>query len=166
VVAHRKPRWSNAPSAPAVSLGAGVVAIVSAVGLAVATSFTRPFTLPADVVTAIPLAGLPVAETVRIVRIRSARFPRAEGPVARSLAPWTTLVSWIVLSGVVIGFEVFNYLSLPRHAHPTLSSLCDELSSSHAGKAALFLAWLALGALLFGLGRRSIEPGDRDRVID
>jgi hypothetical protein len=151
VAAHRKPRWSNGPSAPAVWLGACVVAVA----LAVATSFTRPFTLPADVLTAIPLAGLLVAETVRMVRIRSARVPPAEGPVTRSLASWTTLVPWIVLSGAVIGFELFNYFSLPRHAHPTLSSLCDELSSSHAGKAALFLAWLALGALLFGLGRRS-----------
>jgi hypothetical protein len=155
VAAHRRPGRSNGPSAPAVSLGAFAAALGLAVGLAVATSFTRPFTLPADVLTAIPLAGLLLGETVRIVRNRGARIPATGDPPARSHAPWTMLVPWIVLSGAVIGFELFDYFSLPRHAHPTLSSLCDELSSSHAGKAALFLAWLALGALLFGLGKRS-----------
>ena len=45
---------------------------------------------------------------------------------------------------VVVSFELFAYFEQPRQAHPTLSSLSDDLTRWQVGKAALFLAWLAL----------------------
>ncbi len=47
----------------------------------------------------------------------------------------------------VVSFELLVFFEQPRQAHPTLSSLSDSLSDSHAGKAVLFLAWLSLGWL-------------------
>jgi len=56
---------------------------------------------------------------------------------------------------VVVSFELFAYFEKPRQAHPTLSSLSDDLTRWQVGKAALFLAWLALGWLF--LRRRPTE---------
>jgi hypothetical protein len=37
----------------------------------------------------------------------------------------------------------------PRHAHPTLSSIGDQIMGSHEGRAAMFFLWLAVGWSLF-----------------
>jgi hypothetical protein len=119
-------------------------------------SFTHPFTLGADVITAIPIAAVFFAESARLVRTRGATSP-SQVPTrgARRFIPW------IALSVAVIGFELFNYAEEPRRAHPTLSSLSDELTRWPAGRAALFLAWLALGAFL--LTRAPLSTRARDR---
>ena len=146
--APRKHAWSKGPLAGAALLGACVLAVLA--------SFTHPFTLGADVVTAIPLGAMVVAETARLITSRRSRAhaavrpgqvdsPVISSPVIRGVRGF---IPWIVLSGLVVGFELFNYFELPRHAHPTLSSLSDEVTRSPAGTAVLFVAWLALGALL------------------
>jgi len=132
------PSWSKRPL-----IGA---ALLAACGLAVIASFTHPFTLAANVITAIPLAVMLAAEATRLVRSHGSL---ATGTVRVAPANWArSFVPWIALSCAVIAFELFNYFELPRRAHPTLSSLSDELTHSHAGRAVLFLAWLALGAVL------------------
>jgi hypothetical protein len=118
-------------------------------------SFTHPFTLGADVVTAIPLGAMLGAEAVRLIRSHLSRAHAGvrpgpvdspvDTPVVRAVR---SFIPWIVLSGVVVGFELFNYFEQPRRAHPTLSSLSDEVTRSPAGTAVLFVAWLVLGALL------------------
>lgn len=159
--APRNHAWSERPLIGAALLGACVLAVFA--------SFTHPFTLGADVVTAIPLGAMVGAETVRLIRSRRSRAHAAvlpgqvdnsvDRPVIRSPAirAVRSFIPWIVLSGLVVGFELFNYFELPRHAHPTLSSLSDEVTRSPAGTAALFVAWLALGALLL----KSVAPAGR-----
>jgi hypothetical protein len=156
VGAPRNHAWSKRPLIGAALLGACVLAVLA--------SFTHPFTLGADVVTAIPLGAMVGAETVRLIRSHRLRAlagvrpgpvdNSVDSPVIRGVRGF---IPWIVLSGVVVGFELFNYFELPRHAHPTLSSLSDEVTRSPAGTAVLFVAWLALGALLL----KRAAPADR-----
>jgi len=123
-------------------------AIVCALGVCVAVSFTRPFTGGADLVTAIALVAMVV---LQLLVARSTRPRISRGIPHDSSVRSATLASfspWIVVSLLVVAFELFNYFSSPRTMHPTLSSLSDELSGSHLGKAALCFAWLALGAVL------------------
>jgi hypothetical protein len=134
-------------------------ALLGACALAVLASFTHPFTLGADVVTALPLGAMVAAESARLIGSRRSRVRAAARPGQVDISVDNTIgspairgirgfIPWIVLSALVVGFELFNYFELPRHAHPTLSSLSDEVTRSPAGTALLFVAWLALGALL------------------
>jgi hypothetical protein len=113
-------------------------------GLAVWVSFTKPFSSAADLVTAVPLAAMLVVQILLVLQPK--RRSGADLPPRRVVAFSKCLV-WITLSVFVVAFELYNYLSAPRSAHPTLSSLSDELSGHHLGKTLLFLAWLALGWL-------------------
>jgi hypothetical protein len=63
-------------------------------------------------------------------------------------------IPWLVVTIAVVSFELIVLFHLPRQAHPTLSSLSDELSQWRIGKAALFIAWLSLGWLF--LRRRPV----------
>ena len=94
-----------------------------------------------------------VAEATRLVRSHGSG---AAGRVSVKRAKWArSFVPWIALSSAVVAFELLSYFEEPRQAHPTLSSLSDELTHWPVGKAALYLAWLALGALLLrSAGRR------------
>ena len=49
---------------------------------------------------------------------------------------------------LTVGWELLAYFSTPRHDHPTLSVIADEIMSVHVGRALMFLLWLALGWLL------------------
>ncbi len=111
---------------------------------AVAASYTRPFTLGADAVTAVPLLGAAVVVALGAARAgaRGAGDPRTG--VAGGSGPWWRV--WLVLGAAVVAWELYCYVSGPRPAYPTLSSLLDKPSDAHrAGKAAAFGAWLSLG---------------------
>jgi len=118
-------------------------------------SFTHPFTLGADVVTAIPLGAMLGAEAVRLIRSHLSRAHAGvrpgpvdspvDNPGGQSCPKLHPLDSSF---GGGRGLELFNYFEQPRRAHPTLSSLSDEVTRSPAGTAVLFVAWLVLGALL------------------
>jgi hypothetical protein len=120
----------------------GVALLVGAIGYAGLASFTRAFTPAADVVVAIPLV---VAAAIFAIRLRTPRpghpddDPEVHGHFARRSLPWFALVV------VVVGWELFTYASIPRHDHPTLSSIIDIVDASHVGKAIAFLLWLILG---------------------
>jgi hypothetical protein len=134
-------------------------AIVCVLGLCTAVSFTRPFTDGADIVTALAIIAMVV---LQLLAARSTRAQISRGILGDSSireATFASFLPWIALSSLVVAFELFNYLSSPRTMHPTLSSLSDELSRSHLGKAALCLVWLALGALLL---RRPRVLSDRN----
>ncbi|MGO9343824.1 MAG: hypothetical protein ACLP6E_15100 [Acidimicrobiales bacterium] len=123
--------------------------VVGGCALAAVVSFTRPFTLSADVVTAIPLAAMLVAQIVFAVCARHA------GQIAtRPALLFRRFIPWLVVCIAVVAFELIEYTEQPRQAHPTLSSLSDELSQWRIGKAALFVAWLSLGWLF--LRRRPV----------
>ncbi|HEX3980348.1 MAG TPA: hypothetical protein VHW93_03950 [Acidimicrobiales bacterium] len=105
-------------------------------------SLTRPFTVPADVVTAIPLVVVLALALVTHLR-RTTSVPRAPSAI-RSRG---TSV-WLAVLGVTAAWELYCYVNQPRQVHPTLSVLIDLLDRTHVGKTAAFAAWLALGWFL------------------
>ena len=56
---------------------------------------------------------------------------------------------WIGLVSLLVAWELVAYFSSPRHDHPTLSTVADDIMSNHPGRAAMVALWLALGWLLF-----------------
>jgi hypothetical protein len=97
----------------------------------------RPFTLPEDVLVAIPaLLGLVVAT------MRTSDPVRTDSPSRGSAAIWLGLVV------VATGWELNALFSSPRSAHPTLSVIADDVMSVRPGRALVFVLWLALGWVL------------------
>jgi hypothetical protein len=120
---------------------------VAGLAYAVLASFTRPFTLAADVVTAVALA------VAVVVVVRTIRHDRHPGLVtARTGADrerWNRWgVSWLALLAAATAWELYCYAHLPRQQHPTFSVLIDTLDSTRPGKTLSFAAWLALGWFL------------------
>lgn len=111
------------------------------IGYSVLGGLTRPFTPTADAVTAVPLAVVAVAAAVQI-----RRRPLSSG--APSAQPIRRVVPWIVIVAAITGWELYCFGSNPRSAYPTLSSLLDQLDSTHLGRSAVFVLWLLLGTYL------------------
>jgi hypothetical protein len=95
----------------------------------------RPFTLPALVAT---LAGGLVAILVGGRLTAPAASP---GPVRGA---WV----WLALGSAVALWELQAFLQHPRSAHPTISSLTNNLMQNHVSRAGAMLAWLAVGVWL------------------
>lgn len=115
---------------------------------AVVASFTRPFTLGADVVTAVALAGAVMATAWSIHR-GGRPAPVAPASTGGGGPRWSRW--WPVWSVPILGltaWELYCVAELPRAQHPTLSTLIDSLDSSRVGKTAAFASWLALGWFL------------------
>jgi hypothetical protein len=123
------------------------VAVVVAVAYAVGASFTRPFTVAADVVTAVPLA-LAALVTIRVVGTGGGSSDRATAAGVEPIRRGRWWVAWMVPIAAVVAWELFCLVSLPRTEHPTLSSLIDTFDSSRPGKTVAFALWLALGWFL------------------
>ena len=123
-----------------------IILAVAAGCTAAVASFTHPFTMGADIVTAIPLV---IGFLVVVRRVISKRYspaaPQAEvSPAGREpLTRWALV--WLALLVTVAGWEAYSFLSAPRSQHPTLSTLIDLLDSTQAGRGFAFLLWLALG---------------------
>lgn len=91
------------------------------------------FTRPAEVTTFATVAAVLGYAAVR-------RRDRAPVRLARTgVAVWT---AWLA---AVTGWELWALFSVPRSSHPTISSLVDELISSHPARAAAVLLWLLVG---------------------
>jgi len=111
-----------------------VAAALLGAGYAAYASGTTAFTAHADVVVGVGF----IVSFVGLVYF----WPR-----------WTTVRRavpsrwwpWGALALAVVALEVVSYLSLPRAAHPTLSSLSDRAMQMRAVKAAFVFAWLWLG---------------------
>jgi hypothetical protein len=99
-----------------------------------------PFSAPIDTAVAIP-AGIAVA-------LAWGRNPTG-WPADKPPLTWRAAAPWLGWIGLLVVLETVNYFSSPRSDHPTLSSMADSLMGSHAGRAAVFAAWLALGWLFF-----------------
>jgi hypothetical protein len=95
----------------------------------------RPFTVPALVAT---LGGGFVAV---IVGRRLSPPVAAREPV--SGAGW-----WAALGAAAAVWELQAFLQHPRSAHPTVSSLTNDLLQSHLPRAGAMLVWLAAGVWL------------------
>jgi hypothetical protein len=118
-----------------------LVVALGAVALAAYCWFSaglRPFTLPISVAVAVP------AVVVAVLTWRSSR-PGVSEDVANQPAPWRRATPWIALLGALATLEIVEYFSTPRQDHPTLSSIADDLMSTHPARAAMFALWLLLG---------------------
>ncbi|HKY74515.1 MAG TPA: hypothetical protein VJS45_00120 [Acidimicrobiia bacterium] len=106
-----------------------------AVAYAWITTGLRPFTLPALVAT---LAG-------GVVVILAGG--RLSAPLA-SRVPVRGAWVWPALGGGVAVWELQAFLQHPRSAHPTISSLTNNLMHNHVSRAGVMLVWLAVGIWL------------------
>jgi hypothetical protein len=119
-----------------------LLAIIALVGYSWSATGLRPFTLPIDVAVGAPtliLLGLSWRRS-RLGRVRSDQ---------RHRPPRGSLVVWSALIGALAVWELAAYLASPRQDHPTLSSISDDITSSHPARAVVFALWLLLGLHLF-----------------
>jgi len=117
-------------------------AAVVAVALVYAwfASALRPFTHPQAVAVAIPIAITGIA----VLRRRTRRTSDAvETGTRRGIWVWRALL------GAFLAWELVSYRLSPRVDHPTISSIADAAMSTHPGRFAMFVAWLAIGYWLF-----------------
>ena len=108
---------------------------VLGVAYAWVTTGLRPFTLPASVATLV--GGLIV---ILVGGRRSA--PVASGAPIRGA--WV----WLALASAMAIWELQAFLQHPRSAHPTISSLTNDLLQNHVSRAGAMLVWLAAGVWL------------------
>ena len=108
----------------------------------------RPFTLFEEVLVAIP------AFLVLVVAMRTSGTRRTDSVDASSRG---SAAIWLGLVVVAAGWELNAYFSSPRSAHPTLSVIADSVMSVRAGRALVFVLWLALGWVLVR-GSRAAHP--------
>jgi hypothetical protein len=136
---------------PPVVIGRRGTAVIAVMGVAyaLAASFTRPFTGPADVVTSIPLvvALVVTLRWSRMARRSEVRHVDGVEAAAPPRQPWWWIVPTTPIVAVV-AWELYCFFSLPRVAHPTLSSLIDILDSTRGGKIVGVALWLGLGWFL------------------
>ena len=115
-----------------------------------AASGLRPFSRPMDAAVAAPIAlilGLWWRRRRREHDRLTAR-PSLRSPDA---AVWAGLLL------LLCAWELLAYSASPRHDHPTLSSMSDDLMSTHPGRAVTFALWFGVGWLLF-VRRRPARP--------
>jgi hypothetical protein len=115
-------------------------------GLSVGAEYTRPFTDGADVVVSVVLVAMVVVLSIHHRIGRS--FPLLERrPDREVFTPFSARrwLPWAFTAIVALGWELGSLFSLPRSAHPTISSMLDAVDGSHLGRGISFAAWLAVG---------------------
>jgi hypothetical protein len=122
--------------------------VIAAIGVyAWIAAALHPFTLGEEIMVSVPALVVLVGACLPIRRSATGeRMPSSRG----------SILVWLVLVALAIGWELGAYFSSPREQHPTLSVIADEVMSVHPGRALLFLAWLALGWVL--VTRRQAAP--------
>jgi hypothetical protein len=125
-------------------LGLGIAAVAVALAYSWVAGGLRPFTQPANISVALPVAAVLVLVCLRRPRRREAGTAR----IGRN-----AVIVWVALLIALVAWELVAYRSSPRDDHPTLSSIADSIMSTHPGRAAMFLGWLAAGAALAFLPR-------------
>lgn len=120
-----------------------------------ATTF-RPFTWPIEVATAVPGVVLFFAAARDRRRRISLRAWRSEWrevlrgayrslPVEGKVAWRAGTVVWSLLIAAVTSWELMARLHSPRSEYPTISSMADSLTQSHAIRFLVFVLWLLFG---------------------
>lgn len=100
----------------------------------------RPFTHPQAVAVSIPLV---------IAGIALLRRPARRAGDAAASGTRRGIWVWRGLLGAFLAWELVSFRLSPRVDHPTISSIADAAMSTHPGRFAMFVAWLAVGSWLF-----------------
>lgn len=129
-------------------LAKSVAFVVIAAAWAVVAATTHAFSTGAEVVTAFALAVYVVAFGLNLGPATSSLRAPAEDRLAHDAAASWALVVWAGLAAAVVAFEIFNFVELPRYAHPTLSSFLAYVAARSWSRGIAFFAWLALGRRL------------------
>ncbi len=101
----------------------------------------QPFSRGAFVALVVAV-GLLIA-VAELRRARGANSPRVvtrREPLFRS-----AVVVWTAVSVAAVAWELIALRSLPRVAHPTISSLVESAEQYHVARLALYAVWLWLG---------------------
>jgi hypothetical protein len=141
-------RWQNSRVRTIPSRTRPTLVVASVAAVAIYSWFVtdlRPFTLPIEIAVIVPALLVGVLAWVVVSR----RTPKNGERPSMNLPTWRAAGPWVALLAILACLEVAEYFSSPRSDHPTLSSMADSLSSTHAGRATLFVAWLLLGFVLF-----------------
>lgn len=103
-------------------------------------SATTPFTLAADVTTAVPILGMVVVYLLQRRRPDGPwrRLPSDHPPAGGTPIPWLAVVALLVAS------ELASFFGGARATHPTLSTLTNTIFRWHAAKAAVYFVWVSL----------------------
>ena len=117
-----------------------VVVVALALVYAWFASALRPFTHPEAIAVAIPI----VIGGIALLR-------RPTRPAGDAAATGTRRGIWVWrgLLGAFLVWELVSFRLSPRVDHPTISSIADAAMSTHPGRFAVFVAWLAAGYWLF-----------------
>jgi hypothetical protein len=119
-----------------------VVVVVVLAAYSWFASGLRAFTLPVDLA-----VGVPVVLLLGLSWRRSGLGRPPVGLQTRPNARGTAV--WAALIGVLAAWELVAYVSSSRHAHPTLSSISDSITSGHAARAVVFGLWIIVGWRIF-----------------
>ncbi|MGO9875940.1 MAG: hypothetical protein ACLPVY_19350 [Acidimicrobiia bacterium] len=83
---------------------------------------------------------------IAVSEVRRARGANSPGAVTRR-APMvrSAVVVWSAVSVAAVAWELIALRSLPRAAHPTISSLVESAEQYHLARLALYAVWMWLG---------------------
>ena len=101
----------------------------------------QPFSGGAALALLVPVVAL--IATAEWRRARRAGAPAVRVPRAPRFR--SAVVAWSSVAIAVLVWELLALRSLPRSAHPTISSLVQSIEQYHAGRVVLYFAWLWLG---------------------
>jgi hypothetical protein len=138
---------------------------------------TTPFSVAADVVTAVPILLLAVAAVVcwplhphpSPLPAPGPGAPSAAGAAGAAVAPGAADAAgaagaavarshpfrpWVAIAAALVAWELVEYLAPgSRGAHPTLSSMADAVDRIFVCKALVFFGWIWLCILIVRSGR-------------
>lgn len=124
------------------------VAVVVSAGYALGAAATTPFSLAADIMTAIPIVVITV-----VAIVSWPAHPDRSAVLTDEERPPHPYLAWVLLFAAIVGWELVEYLVRgSRSAHPTLSSMADAFDRHYLAKAIAFFAWLWLGVAIVRAG--------------
>jgi hypothetical protein len=102
----------------------------------------RPFSRGAFLALVVAVVVLIVGAEVRRARAAGALPATATGGAPRLRS---AVFVWSALSVAVVAWELIALRSLPRSAHPTISSLVESAEQYHVARVGLYAAWVWFG---------------------
>jgi drug/metabolite transporter (DMT)-like permease len=91
-----------------------------------------------------------VAGVIIVATVRRRRFAPARRAAAARSSQWfrSAVVVWSVVAAAVLAWELLALRSLPRSAHPTISSITESVEQFHLTRLALYAGWIWFGWML------------------